>query len=338
MFRAFLRSDDRMRQMILLAALACMQPGIGRAQQDRFDDKFLELGAGPSGSAQRSAGDALCDAVNEDRRHTLVRCVPVALSGAMANMQAVASGSIQLGIVRQDVAARSVQDAALRNAADLRLVAWLHETQIGIVTRREAGSTGLPPGPMDMAGAHDPGSNGSEIVSLLAQALGLTRAAGAVGQPAPAESVAEAFCARRIDVVVQAVDHPDALLQKLLACGGVLIDIPATAAANIAGRDPAWAPAIVPAGTYDGQGFAVHTLGVRNLLVTSRAVDDQAICRLAATVHERHRQLRTLPVRADVEPRPIPIPLHAGAARAHAAPQAWLAACQAPSSDALAWP
>lgn len=152
MFRAFPRSDDRMRQLILLAALACMQPEISRAQRNHFDDKFLELGASPSGSAQRSASDALCDAVNEDRRSTLVRWLQVATSGTMANMQAVARGSIQLGNVRQDVVARYLQDAALSNASELRLVAWLHKTQIGIAPHSEAGNTGSPPRSMDMAG------------------------------------------------------------------------------------------------------------------------------------------------------------------------------------------
>jgi uncharacterized protein len=80
---------------------------------------------------------------------------------------------------------------------------------------------------------------------------------------------------------------------------------------------------VIPAGTYGQQDKPVTTLGMRNVLFTSAAVDEEAIFRLTATLRQRYAELQAaqplLGSMLRIEPADVPTlpaPLHPGAARA----------------------
>lgn len=284
-------------------------------------DKLISLGTGPEGGAFRPIGEALCDAVNEDRSRTLVRCVPVGTAGSVFNLNAVAAGHLQAGIAQEDLLAGFDAKAPPPWRGRLRSVAVLHTSPIGIVARASAGIATL----RDIAGKRvnlgNRGSGQHAIVGAILRAAGLgIEDLGSTAQLATSQ-FEKAFCEGQVDVVVEAVAHPSPLYERLMACGGHLVDIPADVAQTMSQANPFLQAMTLPAGTYVQQRADMHTLGMRNVLFVDRDLDPETVRRLTRSLTEHEQGLRSQqPLLASMPPPALPapavVPPHPGAARA----------------------
>jgi len=305
-------------------ALALCGPGPARAgDTDEFSDKFLMLATGPVGGAFRPIGESLCDLVNEERRQTLIRCVPVGTAGSIFNLHALINGTVQLGIAQEDLVAQLYADRRQPRARALRAVAVLHTSPIAVMVRREAGVQALPGIASRVVNLGNRGSGQSAIVAALLRALQL-RPEQLAGSTTLATSEFErVFCEGRVDVVVEAVAHPSAMFDKLRQCGGEFLDIPPEVVARMVAENPLLSPMQIPAGTYPGQDRAVSTLGMRNLLVAHASLGEESVRRLTQALRQRQAELlrgqallaSMAPVDAGLKAN-LPVPLHPGAARA----------------------
>jgi TRAP transporter TAXI family solute receptor len=311
----------------LVASLATMAAALagplGSAARDDFSDKFLMLGTGSVGGAFRPIGESLCDAVNEDRRGSLVRCVPVGTAGTVFNLHAVVNGSIQLGIAQEDIAAEFFRNRSVNHAGDLRVIALLHNSPIVVMAHKSAGVTELSQIRGKTLNMGNRGSGQFAIATSLLKALDLKPEDFAALSYMPTVDFERAFCERKVDVVLEAVAHPSALFQKLRACGGEFVEITPGVVSRLIADNPRLAPMVVSAGTYAGQERDVKTLGMRNVLVTSASVDEEAVFRLASTVRRRYEQLKSeqpmlgsMALPDTSQAASLPVPLHAGALRA----------------------
>jgi TRAP transporter TAXI family solute receptor len=293
------------------------------APRDEFGDKFLMLGTGPVGGAFRPIGESLCDAVNEDRRTSLVRCVTMGTAGSTFNLHAVVNRSIQLGIAQEDLVADFYASRKEARAVDLRVIAVLHNSPIAVMAHKSLGITALQQVRGKSFNLGNRGSGQFAITGALMRALDMKVDDFSAVSYLPTGDFERAFCERRVDVVVEAVAHPSALFQKLSACGGEFIDIPPAVIARLVADNARLTPMSIPAGTYTGQDAAVSTLGMRNVLVTSASVDEEAVYRLTTAVRQRFKQLRSeQPMLGSMVPpestpaASLPAPMHPGALRA----------------------
>lgn len=309
---------------IVVLALHALVPGAAHgAPQDEFGDKFMVIGTGPVGGAFRPIGDSLCDVVNEERPTSLVRCVTVGTAGSTFNLHAVANGAIQLGIAQEDLVAQMYADRKSAKGQRLRIIALLHTSPIAVMVHKASGITEL----RQIAGKNmnlgNRGSGQFAITAAILRAMGLRNEdLGSVSYLATSE-FDKAFCDRKVDVVVEAVAHPSPLFEKLRACGGEFIDIPADVMKRMFAENRLLSAMTIAAGTYEGQTNPVSTLGMRNVLFTNAALDEEAVFRLTTTLRRRYIELRSVqPLlgsmvhmdKADVTT--MPAPLHPGAARA----------------------
>jgi TRAP transporter TAXI family solute receptor len=97
-----------------------------------------------------------------------------------------------------------------------------------------------------------------------------------------------------------------------------IVPIPAELVRKI--DDPAYAPAVIPAGTYQGQSEDVPTVAIGNFLITRDGLADELVYRMTKSTFENLDAL----VAAHVAAKAIklenaltgmPIPVHPGAAR-----------------------
>lgn len=290
---------------------------------DDFGDKLIQLGAGPAGGTFLPLAAALCDALNERRRATLVRCVPLSSAGSVFNIRAVANGSLQMGLAQEDLVARHLAEAAAEGSTPLRTVALMYPAPIAVIVRRESGITSLA-GLRN--GVVNKGFKGSGIhanATLLLDALGLAdRDLKGVTELPPGE-FERAFCEGRVDVVINALAQPASQFQRLRACGGEFLDLEPAVMARMQQLNPLLRPMEIPAGLYgDGQ-RRVSTLGVRTVLIAGEAVDDEAVYRVARQLFQGlGAPAATQPYLKDARAlRPqdlasLAAPLHRGAARA----------------------
>jgi TRAP transporter TAXI family solute receptor len=316
-----------MRQL-LLATLLCgsVWPALAQSLTDSsevFKDKLLQLGTGPQGGAFRPIGNALCDAVNEERSRTLVRCVPVATAGSTFNLQAVVDGSLQLALAQEDLLAEMAASPQSVHGRDLRVVALMHTSPIAIMVRKSAGITSLHQIAGKVVNLGNRGSGQFAITAAILKALDLRiENLGGVTYAATSE-FERLFCEGKVDVVVEAVAHPADVFRKLRACGGEFLDVPQAVQQRMKTDNRYLTAMAIPARTYDGQDQAVTTLGMRNVLVTNASVANEAIFRFTLSLQARLAQAQAAqPVLRSVGPTTLatqdslPVPLHPGAARA----------------------
>jgi len=313
----------RRRRAVLLCALWLAVGSALAAPQAEFGDKFLMMGTGPVGGAFRPIGESVCEAINEDRRASLVRCVPVGTAGSIFNLYAVANGSIQLGVAQEDLVSKLYADHKQALGRSLRVVALLHDSPIAVMVHRDSGITELG----QIAGKNfnlgNPGSGMFTITAALLRALDLRKEDFASAANLPTSEFERAFCDRKVDAVVEAVAHPSALFEKLRACGGVFIDIPAPVQAKMQAANKLLSPMSIAANTYAIQDKAVTTLGMRNVLFTNAAVDEESIFRLTTTLKRQYDDLKGSQVllssmvrMEQTDAASLPAPLHPGALRA----------------------
>jgi TRAP transporter TAXI family solute receptor len=98
-----------------------------------------------------------------------------------------------------------------------------------------------------------------------------------------------------------------------------LLPVPRGQVQAMRAQYPFLEPMVVPAGTYEGQDADVETVGVSNLLLCRRDLDETLAYQLTRTFFESLPQLtRAHPAAGLIDPEQAPatpIPLHPGAAR-----------------------
>jgi TRAP transporter TAXI family solute receptor len=303
----------------LLGAPLSAQPMSG----EEFADKFMQMATGSSGGAFRPIGESVCEAVNKDRRATLVRCVAVATAGSTFNINAVANGAMQLGISQEDLAAKLYRDPQKPSGQQLRVVAMLHASPIAVMVRKAAGITELPQIAGKTMNLGNRGSGQFTITAAILRALDLRPEDFSSVSYLATSEFEQAFCDKKVDVLVEAVAHPSPLFERLLACGGQFIDMPAPVVARMIADNPFLTVMDIAAKTYDSQPVKVSTLGMRNVLTTSAQVNEEAVFRLTTSLLQREAELRSsqallgsMPPMAQTGQGTLPAPLHPGVTRA----------------------
>jgi TRAP transporter TAXI family solute receptor len=310
--------------VLLLGAV----PSASSAEHADIRDKLLNLGAGPLGGGSRPVGEALCDAVNAERRTTHVRCVAVGTAGSTFNLESVMSGRLLMGLAQEDRVHQIRQDPKRPGAQALRVVAVTHESPIAVMVGPQSGITELG----QLAGKRvNLGSQGSDqftVTQALLAALDLRVDQLAAATYLPASALEPSLCGNEVDVVVKAVAHPSPLFQRLLACGCRFIEIPPEVVTRMRAGNRWLVPMSIAANSYDGQSQPVASVGTRNVLVARSSVDTETVFRLARTLRHHHAELRrehpmlaSMPRPETILPDSLPAPLHEGAARAYGLPR-----------------
>lgn len=293
------------------------------AGSEEFGDKLLMLATGPTGGAFRPIGDSVCGTVNGDRSQTLVRCVAIGTAGSIFNLHAVSAGSMQIGLAQEDLFTQFYTDRARTNGGALRSLMLLHTSPIAVMARGASGIAELQHIAGKKVNLGNRGSGQFAITAALLSALKLKNEDLAAVSYLATSDFAEAFCGGEVDVVVEAVAHPSPLFEKLVACGGKFLDVPEPITKTMIANNPFLAPMTIAAGTYAGQLLPVQTLGMRNVLFTNAAVDEEAVFRLTSTLNARFKALkRDQPLLGSMKPlefangMDVAVPLHPGALRA----------------------
>lgn len=314
------------KAVLLVLALVGASPH-ARAQwnvnADDFHDKLMQLGAGPEGGSFGPIGSTLCDTLNKVRNTTLVRCIPLRSAGSVFNIHAVANGSLQLGFGQEDLVAAAFADTETKGGSMLRTVALMHNSPIGIMVRKASGITELS---QIRNGVVNKGNKGSGIyanATAVLQAMNLQERDLAGVTFLPPTDFERAFCAGKVDVIFNALAHPSDLYRRLRACGGEFLDIPPAVMNKMMAQNAWLRPMEIAGGMYDPQQPVVHTLGMRNLLISHSAVDAEAIFRVANLINSKHKDLQALqPYLASMKPMrqadlaSLAVPMHPGAMRA----------------------
>lgn len=306
-----------------------------------IDNRIIDIGyGGPSGSGQNfitigtggvtgvyyPAGGAICRLVNKGRDSHGYRCAVESTAGSIYNLNAIRNGDMEFGIVQSDWQYYAWNGtASFKQAgpfAELRSVFSIHSEGFTVVARRDSDIKTFQDLKGKRVNVGNPGSGQRATMDVVLDAFGWTmKDFASVGEFKPAEQ-AQALCDGKVDAVVYMVGHPNGAIQEATSsCDTVIVDVAGPEIDKLLTEHPYYAPTIIPGGLYDGNEQDVRTFGVKATLVTSEAVDDDAVYEVVKAVFENFEEFCNLhPAFTYLDPKRLPTegnsaPLHAGAER-----------------------
>lgn len=242
--------------------------------------------------------------------------------GSSGSVDALEEGSAQIGFSQADIAYLAYSrgtTAAPRPHTNLRGVAvlWSNVAQIAVPRNSVIHSVSDLRGKRVSVGA--PGTSTEMLARIVLQAYGL--------QYRDIRASFSSFSERakqlrdgEIDAAFVVTAVPSPVVQDMNANPGVrLLPIDSERISALRGQYPFLRPVVVPAGTYDPQEPAVAAVGIDELLVCRKDLDETLVYRLTKAFFDALPSLAKANAAAstvDLEEAPgTPIPLHPGAAR-----------------------
>ncbi|GGL71494.1 TAXI family TRAP transporter solute-binding subunit [Wenxinia marina] len=317
----------------LLAAAAVAFGSAASAQEPQF----FRIGTGGTAGTYYPIGGLIANAISnppgsrpceEGGSCGVPGLIATALSanGSVANVNAIAGGSLESGFAQSDVATWAQTGTGIwedRDAvANLRAIASLYPETIHLVASADSGITSVA----DLAGKtvslDEPGSGTLVDARIILEAYGLSEE-DVDAQYLKPDQAAERMRDGAMDAFFFVGGFPAGAIAELASQDDItLVPISGAEAEGITGEYTFFAENTVPGGTYEGVDEDVTTLSVGAQWVTSADMDEQLIYDITAALwndstralldagHQKGREI-TMETALDG----IGIPLHPGAAR-----------------------
>lgn len=301
---------------LLAAALVAATPAAA--------DSHLTLGTGSRAGVYYEAGRALCRLT--ETAAAGIACEAAASEGSLANLRDLRAGRLQLAIAQSDWHYHAVHGsdelAADEPDGNLRSLFSLHGEAFLLVARRDARIAGL----QDLSGKRvnigNPGSGQRGTMEILMRQMGWERASFARVEELPAAQQSMALCNDHVQAMVYVVGLPnESVSQAARLCDAVIVEVSGRSVDILTAKYPFYLPMTVPGGLYAGNPRDVRTFGVTATVVSSAAVDAEAVYAFTRAVFENLDALRQahpafrglLPQRMIADG--LSAPLHEGAQR-----------------------
>ena len=319
----------------LLASSAVPSPARGAASEQP-QVAYFRIATGPLAGTYFPVGQAIANLVSKPPGSAPCgpggRCgVPglvataQASEGSIANVRAVADGSVDSALAQADVV-----DWAWRGAnmfakegprANLRVVASLYRESVHLVARRGAGIASVRDLAKKRVSLDVPGSGTGVDARLILSAYGL-KERDLVASSLDLGRAADALLAGQIDAFFFVGGWPAPAIADLAARDAIdLVPIDGRGAAVLSARQPFLSPDVIPAGTYGGQP-RIQTLGVGALWIVSAEMDEERVYQLARALFDpANRPLlegghpKAAEIRLGTALDGISVPVHPGAMR-----------------------
>ncbi|MGH6899782.1 MAG: TAXI family TRAP transporter solute-binding subunit [Geminicoccaceae bacterium] len=246
-------------------------------------------------------------------------------NGAVANVDAIASGALESGFVQSDVAHWAYTGTGIYKGQgeieNLRAITNLYPESIHIVARKDAGIGSV----RDLAGKRvsldEPGSGTLVDARIILEAFGLSEDDLIPAYVKPSRAI-PMIDEGQLDAFFIVAGYPTGSVLELCATTGCeLVPIEGPEVDALLERSPFFARDVIPAGTYPGVG-ETNTVSVGAQWVVGAEVDEELVYGITKALwHENARKLlddghiKGLAITLETALDGIAIPLHPGAAR-----------------------
>jgi len=300
--------------IVAVAVLAAGAPAC-RAGSPPPVREVVRLTTGTPGAGFHPLGEALGTGLRQARPLLDVQVQDSA--GSVANIEALHNGQADIGLSYADVAYMAFVgrlEGRPRAFEELRGIAVLELTPVHLVVRAGSGvrdATGLRG---LRIGVGLPGSGSALTADIVLAALGIERSAVRL-EPLPYIEAGDRVAAGTLDAMFVNGGDPVASVRESTAAGARLLPLTGAAIDRLRHDYPFFRPTVIPGGMYPGHPGPVATIGVDNLLVCRRGLDEALVHDLTARFFDILPSLSML-TSIDLDQAPAtPIPLHDGAAR-----------------------
>jgi hypothetical protein len=290
------------------------------------DQKFITIGTGGVTGVYYPAGGAIARLVNKGKKEHGLRATVESTGGSVYNVNAVAAGELDFGVVQSDVQYDAVKGqnkfAESGPDKDLRAVFALHPEPFTIVARADAGIKNFEDLKGKRVNIGDPGSGQRSTMEMVLGKLGWKIADFKLASELKAAEMAGALCDNKIDAFAYTVGHPNGSIQEAhTACDAVLVNVTGPAIAELVAANPYYSEATIPAGMYRGNAADTKTFGVSATIVSSAKVPAETVYQVVKAVFENFDEFKQLhPAFANLDKKhmmkdALSAPLHEGAVK-----------------------
>jgi hypothetical protein len=290
------------------------------------DQKFITIGTGGVTGVYYPAGGAIARLVNKGKKEHGLRATVESTGGSVYNVNAVAAGELDFGVVQSDVQFDAVKGqnkfAESGPDKDLRAVFALHPEPFTIVARADAGIKNFEDLKGKRVNIGDPGSGQRSTMEMVLGKLGWKIADFKLASELKAAEMAGALCDNKIDAFAYTVGHPNGSIQEAhTACDAVLVNVTGPAIAELVAANPYYSEATIPAGMYRGNAADTKTFGVSATIVSSAKVPAETVYQVVKAVFENFDEFKQLhPAFANLDKKhmmkdALSAPLHEGAVK-----------------------
>lgn len=304
--------------VFVVAAIAAIAPADAR-------DKFLALGTGYEAGTYYPVGEALCRQVNLYTDSSKVRCLNYATGGSVYNIEALASGELEMGITQSNLAFNAFNGVRQFEGRlpfkSLRTVMNLYDQPFTVTVHKDSGIKNFSDFRGKVLNIGNIGSGKRTLGEQMLGFMGVDRSFFKdVKEYSTSKQVRE-FCRRNIDIMIESVGVPTPLYEEVESCGGVFLDLPTEVIAGFLGLGPFFFEYEVPVSMNANNTKPAKTIGMKIVLVSrstvpARAVEvvTRALLQEPGTLQSLHPAL-SLSSPESVTRDSIHVPLHDGVVR-----------------------
>ena len=317
------------RSATLLTAIALgfvMHFGAAATPAAAADQKFVTIGTGGVTGVYYPAGGAIARLVNKGKAEHGLRATVESTGGSVYNVNAIASGELDFGVVQSDVQFDAVKGqnkfAESGPNADLRAVFALHPEPFTIVARADSGIKNFEDLKGKRVNVGDPGSGQRSTMEVVMKKLGWKMEDFKLASELKAAEMAGALCDNKIDAFAYTVGHPNGSIQEAhTACDAVLVNVTGPGIDELVAANPYFSTATIPAGMYRGNAADTKTFGVSATIVSSAKVPAETVYQVVKAVFENFDEFKGLhPAFANLDKKnmvkdALSAPLHDGAVK-----------------------
>jgi len=253
-------------------------------------DNYVTVGTGGITGVYYPVGGAICRLVNQGRKEHGLRCTVESTGGSVFNVNAIAEGDLDVGVVQSDTqyyAVKGEDKFAGKPMKELRALFSLHAEPFTVVARKDAKVATWEDLKGKRVNIGDPGSGTRSVTELLMKESGWTSATFKLAADLRPTEMAAALCDNKIDAFTYVVGHPNASIKEAsIACASNLAQVTGPAAEKLMKSYPFYPAAVIPAKTYTGTDIEVKTFGPRATIVTSSRLSDGAAYAIVKAVFD----------------------------------------------------
>ncbi|TCP92234.1 hypothetical protein EDC44_12434 [Cricetibacter osteomyelitidis] len=311
-----------MKKLLKISTVAALMFGSSVAMAA---DKIVTIGTGGQTGVYYVVGQSVCQLVNRDSAKTGVKCNAPSTGASIANLNAIASNQMEMGIAQSDWQYHAYNGSSSfegKKNDKLRAVFSIHPEPFTLMARDDANINSFDDLKGKRVNVGDPGSGTRATMNVILAAKGWSDKNFKVASELKPAEMASVMCDNNLDAITYNVGHPNGALKEAAAsCPSHLVPVTGPEIDKLVADHSYYAKAVIPGGLYAGTDKAVDTFGVYATLVSSSDVDADTVYAVVKAVFDNFDRFKRLhPAFANLKEdemikNALSAPLHDGAVR-----------------------
>ncbi|MGI6469713.1 MAG: TAXI family TRAP transporter solute-binding subunit [Syntrophomonadaceae bacterium] len=307
--------------LIAAGLTGCSKSESPADQQPAAQTKFINIATGGTAGTYYPLGGAMAEILNQNIPG--VNATAQSTGASAANINMLAEGSVDLGLVQNDVAYYALNGVELfkdKKVSGLQGISTLYPETCQIITLTKSGIKSVADfkGKKVAVGAAGSGVEANARQILLAHGLTYD---DINPQYLSFAEAANGLKDGNIDAAFVTAGHPTAAIQDLAAQHEItLIPIADDTADKLVAEYPYYTKVTIPANTYPNQKEDTKTLAVQAMLITTDKMDEDTVYQITKAIYSNldklastHSVGKLITIESAAEGMSIPV--HPGAAK-----------------------